>query len=332
MCSMPKPSSSSRKSNLRRSASNESAGSASSRGQKKRNTRPAAAAGGKTRIWLCFLAGSLWSLYSIHNTSWSSEYSTILQHEIEQEGQYIASLFEKTAIEAREVFGDAPLNKLFGDDSSSSSVVREALQVDDSAGTSTPAAAARTFSSFEAIIRASNASQTVQNQGPDPLDFSSIDPNHHHAIIIPYRDRQYHLEKFIEHMGPYLKRNFPDDSFELWVVEQDDEQLFNRAWLVNVGIARIRSQNRHYEKEIKVGTKQTVPPPPVCIVLHDVDLVPTVDGVPYTNCSRPLQLGTELAHFNYSIPYPVYTGGVGPSMKMEHWMRINGMSNDYFGK
>lgn len=178
------------------------------------------------------------------------------------------------------------------------------------------------------------------------LDFSHLDSKHHHAIVIPYRDRKFHLEQFIEHMGPYLRRNFANESFELWLVEQDDSFLFNRAWLANVGIASIQAQNKlHHFQQLQQKQRLsqqdskhqeamaiTVPPPPTCIILHDVDLIPTVDGVPYTNCSRPMQLGSELAHFNGSIPYPIYTGGVGPSMSLGHWVKINGMSNDFYGK
>ena len=186
------------------------------------------------------------------------------------------------------------------------------------------------------------AMESSNNQySSNGVDFSNLKADHHHAIVIPYRDRKFHLEQFIEHMGPYLRRNFPKDTFELWIVEQDDSFLFNRAWLGNVGIANIKQQNRHHRfEELKaqqakangnVNLTISVPPPPRCIILHDVDLIPTVDGVPYTNCSRPIQLGSELAHFNYSIPYPLYTGGVGPSMTLEHWTKINGMSNDFYG-
>jgi hypothetical protein len=39
-----------------------------------------------------------------------------------------------------------------------------------------------------------------------------------------------------------------------------------------------------------------------CVVLHDVDLVPH-PGVPYTECDSPIQLGSELEHFNWGVPY-----------------------------
>jgi hypothetical protein len=80
-------------------------------------------------------------------------------------------------------------------------------------------------------------SSTMWRRGPLPaipgLDavdgpWESSTPGHH-AIIVPYRDREYHLARFKEYMGPYLQRNFPNDTFTLWVVEQGDGRLA-RGW------------------------------------------------------------------------------------------------------
>ena len=88
---------------------------------------------------------------------------------------------------------------------------------------------------------------------------------------------------------------------------------FNRGWLGNVGITlALNSSIRHD-----------------CIVFHDVDLKPA-EGVPYTTCGKPVQLSSELEHFNWGIPYKASAGGV-VSMKPEHWIAINGFSNDYVG-
>lgn len=145
------------------------------------------------------------------------------------------------------------------------------------------------------------------NEGPPA-------PQRHHAIIVPYRNRTYHLAQFKESLGPYLHRNFPNDSFTLWVVEQADDRLFNRAWLANVGITEaLRLENR---------TR--------CIAFHDVDLIPESDGVPYNCCRLPTQLGSELEHFDWSVPYVNSFGGV-VVMHANHWRRVNGFSNDYVG-
>lgn len=41
---------------------------------------------------------------------------------------------------------------------------------------------------------------------------------HQHAIVIPYRDRPFHLKEFIKYMDPYLKKHFPNARFSclLW--------------------------------------------------------------------------------------------------------------------
>ena len=120
------------------------------------------------------------------------------------------------------------------------------------------------------------------------------DPNQH-AILIPYRDRPFHLELFLEYMGPYLHTHFPHATFTLWIIEQDDIELFNRAWLANVGLREI------------VKTQPTTS----CVIFHDVDLVPNMTShVPYTTCQWPMQLGSRVQHFNWSVPYPAYAGGI----------------------
>lgn len=135
-----------------------------------------------------------------------------------------------------------------------------------------------------------------------------------HAIIVPYRNRSYHLARFKEYMGPYLRRNFPNDVFSLWTIEQGDNALFNRGWLANVGIAEATSEHTRWN----------------CIIFHDVDLIPERDGVPYNLCGLPTQLGSELEHYNWGVPYPKSFGGV-VSMHMDHWRQVNGFSNDYQG-
>ena len=141
---------------------------------------------------------------------------------------------------------------------------------------------------------------------------ANVRPNpNQHAILIPYRDRQFHLSLFLEYMGPYLQHHFPHAEFTLWVIEQDDAELFNRAWLANVGLREIVSQA----------------PNTSCVIFHDVDLVPNMTShVPYTTCQFPTQLGSELQHFNWTVPYPAYCGGI-TSLSLKHWQLINGLGN-----
>eukprot|EP00797_Seminavis_robusta_P037085 Sro969_g226140.3 (629) ;mRNA; f:2194-4081 len=148
----------------------------------------------------------------------------------------------------------------------------------------------------------------------DNLAYVKPDPKRH-AILIPYRDRSFHLAMFLEYMGPYLNAHFPHAHFTLWVIEQDDQELFNRAWLANVGLREIVKQD----------------PTTSCVVFHDVDLVPNMTShVPYTTCQYPTQLGSELQNFNWTVPYPAYCGGI-TSLSLKHWQLINGLGNDFIG-
>ena len=133
-----------------------------------------------------------------------------------------------------------------------------------------------------------------------------------HAVIVPYRDRSYHLTEFIDYMSAFFKRNFPEDDFSLWIIEQDDNELFNRGFLTNVGLSHI---DNHTE----------------CVILHDVDVVPGYfTTVPYNNCTRPTQLSSEPQHHEFRAPYAEFSGAVF-GMHLDHWKAINGMSNAFRG-
>jgi hypothetical protein len=53
------------------------------------------------------------------------------------------------------------------------------------------------------------------------------------AIVVPYRDREEHLKKFL----PAMKKcDFLNDiDYEILIVEQEDGKPFNRGKLLNVG-------------------------------------------------------------------------------------------------
>ena len=138
------------------------------------------------------------------------------------------------------------------------------------------------------------------------------------AIIIPYRDRAVHLSAFEDHMHKFATSQFPGAQLTLWIVEQGNDQVFTRGWLGNIGIREV----------VKVQ------PDTQCLVFHDVDMVP-LPGVPYLECNRPIQLGSELENHqrddgNWSVPYLRFTGGI-VSMSPQHWMQTNGFSNEYIG-
>jgi hypothetical protein len=53
------------------------------------------------------------------------------------------------------------------------------------------------------------------------------------GIIVPYRDREKHLEEFKKRMSRYFKNL--DIPYEIIIVHQDNAKLFNRGMLLNIG-------------------------------------------------------------------------------------------------
>ena len=52
---------------------------------------------------------------------------------------------------------------------------------------------------------------------------------HKLGIIVPYRDREQQLKRFLSHMKDYIK----DIDYEIFIVEQEDDKPFNRVKLLN---------------------------------------------------------------------------------------------------
>ena len=158
-----------------------------------------------------------------------------------------------------------------------------------------------------------NHQRQRQRQGPQQSK------RHQHAILIPYRDREYHLQNLTQHLNRYFQRHFNSskDEFSLWIIEQANDDVFNKGWLGNVGL-----------KEIMKAQPDTN-----CIIWHDVDLIPDDEEgiVPYNYCDSPIQLGSELEHFDWFVPSVHLNAGGVISMHLADWKQINGLSNSYVG-
>lgn len=144
-----------------------------------------------------------------------------------------------------------------------------------------------------------------------------------YSIIIPYRDRQEHLEILL----PRLLEVFNDTDFEIIISEQNDTDNFRIACVENVGFL-------HSNGDI--------------IVLHQVDYYP-MDDVSYKVTNTPVlpaKKGIFLAKDNQNprdyldIPGGYrnwgneidsnFYGGV-IAMKKEHFIEINGLNPLYKG-
>ena len=122
------------------------------------------------------------------------------------------------------------------------------------------------------------------------------------GVIVPYRDRYEQLFKFKSSIHFALsKQGIP---YELILVEQDNEKVFNRGKLLNIGVLKAKELKCEY------------------VVLHDIDMLPT--NVDYSFTTKPVHLATQ------NIPFPQYFGGI-TLFPIETFFKINGFSNEYWG-
>ena len=96
------------------------------------------------------------------------------------------------------------------------------------------------------------------------------------GIIVPYRDRESHLTKFIAGVKSYFKNQ--KIKYEIIIVEQSDDKPFNRGKLLNIGFIKAKELLCDY------------------IVFHDIDMVPI--EVDYSYSEIPMHLAT-----NFELEY-----------------------------
>jgi hypothetical protein len=127
------------------------------------------------------------------------------------------------------------------------------------------------------------------------------------ALIIPYRNRKEHLEKFIPYITDYLNKQ--NINFEIIIVEQVDTKPFNRAKLLNIG-AIYASSNIDY------------------FVFHDIDLLP--ENIDYRYCNYSLKPFTFIENYDGQCrEYQEKTYGGVTIVPKKVFFDINGFSNNY---
>ncbi|KAF3694292.1 Beta-1,4-galactosyltransferase 1 [Channa argus] len=131
------------------------------------------------------------------------------------------------------------------------------------------------------------------------------------AIIIPFRKRDEHLKYWLYYLHPILQRQQLD--YGVFVINQDGDEIFNRAKLLNVGFVEALKE---YDYE--------------CFVFSDVDLIPMDDRNTYKCFSQPRHLSVSMDKFGFRLPYNQYFGGVS-SVSKEQYLKINGFPNNYWG-
>tara|TARA_Y100000389_G_scaffold189065_1_gene212373 strand:- start:5778 stop:6470 length:693 start_codon:yes stop_codon:yes gene_type:complete len=73
-------------------------------------------------------------------------------------------------------------------------------------------------------------------------------------IIIPFRNRETHLDYFVKHSVPLIEKHLPNTK--VLVIEQTEGKIFNRGMLLNVGFKEYQNKTKYF-------------------ITHDVDINPT---------------------------------------------------------
>jgi GT2 family glycosyltransferase len=135
----------------------------------------------------------------------------------------------------------------------------------------------------------------------------NVNKNQKLTIVVPYRDRKVALDILIPNLIGYVGKQV--ENYEIIVVEQDDNNPFNKGKLNNIGF-KLKSEDSTY----------------VCF--HDVDLIPEFSDYSYPE--RPSHLSSHCSQFAYiNIPDKIMGGVI--TFKNEHYEQVNGFSNEYEG-
>ena len=129
------------------------------------------------------------------------------------------------------------------------------------------------------------------------------------AIIVPYRDRQEHLDVFVPHIHEFLKDKGID--YTIFIAEQTDNRPFNYGKLCNVVTKEVGKEYTYF-------------------AFHDIDMLPMNDECDYGYPESPTHLATNVEAHDNKLPYPQYFGGV-VLISREDFENANGYSNEYWG-
>ena len=128
------------------------------------------------------------------------------------------------------------------------------------------------------------------------------------GLIVPYRNRQKHLDIFLSHMKEYLDKHNID--FHIYIIHQYDKYLFNRGAMLNIGLDISFNYVDYF-------------------CLHDIDiLVQNVHNI-YHYRDNPTNLLRNYPDITISNDSKLFGGIV--TINKEHLKRVNGFSNNFWG-
>ena len=119
------------------------------------------------------------------------------------------------------------------------------------------------------------------------------------SLEVWFRAREAHLLTWLRHMHPILARQQLD--YQVFLVEQADQWPFNRAALLNVGVAETKQFGNFS-----------------CFVFHDVDILPEDDRAVY-GCpeGEALHLAVAVSRWKYRLVHCCTMSLCHPNIKTE---------------
>lgn len=142
-------------------------------------------------------------------------------------------------------------------------------------------------------------------ESPIELQFKNIFKLYENIIVIPYRNRETHLDYFIKNTVPLIQEFLPNTR--IVVVEQNEGKLFNRGAVLNVGFKEYKDKTKYF-------------------FTHDVDLNPT------KKCIQEYYI-KEVDDTNVLGIYTSQCDTLGGIIKVtsDTIHKINGFPNDIWG-
>ncbi|RNA22639.1 beta-1-4-galactosyltransferase 4 isoform X1 [Brachionus plicatilis] len=147
------------------------------------------------------------------------------------------------------------------------------------------------------------------------------------ALIIPYRDREENLRRFLFNMHPILKRQ--KINYGIYLIEPTQDSQFNRGIILNAGFIEVIKESVNDKKLNPLGINDFYWD---CFIFHDVDMIPEDERLMYTCDEKyPLHLAVTRRSNNYSYTgyFKNYYGGIN-AFTPRQFIGINGFSNQYF--
>ena len=143
------------------------------------------------------------------------------------------------------------------------------------------------------------------------------------SIIVPYRNREKHLATFVPYMNEFMKRKHPNLKYEIFLIEQDGDKLFNRQKLLNIGFDLTKDDFTYF-------------------CFHDVDMLP-ISNCDYSFNGYPTRVWSFLSQRDQKremekknrpkdgLIKPVSFGGGIVILGKQDFIDLNGYSNNYYG-